>query len=136
MEKHYQIVNGDIVFNVVDEETVLEELEEALDKVFENHGEEEPIKFIVETSEEYTEPEDGSPSECYTALSISAPDCELIINYTAKAPVLVNVDGKFCHYWDFVLSDYTVTDLYDEESDETVGNLEDRVIKVIEASAQ
>ena len=133
MEKHYQIVNGDIVFNVVDEEAVMEELEEALDKAFENHGGEESIQFIVETSEEFTEPEDGSSSQYYTALCISAPDCGLIINYTAKAPTLVNVDGKFCHYWDFVLSDHTVTDLYDEESDETVGNLEDRVVKVIEA---
>lgn len=135
MEKHYQIVNGDIVFNVVDEETVLEELEEALDKAFENHGGEESIQFIVETSEEFTEPEDGSPSEYYTALCISAPDCGLIINYTAKAPTLVNVDGKFCHYWDFVLSDHTVTDLYAGESDEKAGSLEDAVIKAVEASA-
>ena len=135
MEKHYQIVNGDIVFNVVDEETVLEELEEALDKAFENHGGEESIQFIVETSEEFMEPEDGSPSEYYTALCISAPDCGLIINYTAKAPTLVNVDGKFCHYWDFVLSDHTVTDLYADESDEKAGSLEDAVIKAIEASA-
>ena len=89
--------------------------------------------FDVEISEEMTEPEDESRSEYYTALSISDPDCGVFINYTAKAPVLVNVDGKFCHYWDFVLSDHTVTDLYDEESDETVGNLEDRVVKVIEA---
>lgn len=136
MEIHYQIVNGDIVFNVVDEETVLEELEEALDKAFENHGGEESINFIVETSEEFTEPEDGSPSECYMALSISAPDCGLIINYTAKTPVLVNVDGKFCHYWDFVLSDHTVTDLYADESDEKVGSLEEAVIMEIEVSDQ
>lgn len=136
MEKHYQIVNGDIVFNVVDEETVLEELEQALDKVFENHGKEESIKFIVETNEEFTEPEDESRSEYYTALSISAPDCGLIINYTAKAPILVNVDGKFCHYWDFVLSDHTVTDTYDDESDEKVGSLEEAVIMEIEASDQ
>lgn len=133
MEKHYQIVNGDIVFNVVDAETVLEELKEALDKAFENPEGEESIIFDVEISEELTEPEDESRSEYYTALSISAPDCGLIINYTAKAPVLVNVDGKFCHYWDFVLSDHTVTDLFDEESDETVGNLEDAVIEAIEA---
>lgn len=135
MEKHYQIVNGDIVFNVVDEEIVLEELEEALDKAFENHGGEEPIKFIVESSEEFTEPEDESQSEYYTALSISAPDCGLIINYTSKTPVLVNVNGRFCHYWDFVLSDHTVTDLYAGESDETDGSLEEAVIKAIEASA-
>lgn len=133
MEKHYQIVNGDIVFNVVDEETVLEELKEALDKAFENPEGEESIIFDVEISEEMTEPEDESRSEYYTALSISAPDCGLIINYTAKAPTLVNVDGKFCHYWDFVLSDHTVTDLFDEESDETIGNLEDAVIEAIEA---
>lgn len=136
MEKHYQIVNGDIVFNVVDAETVLEELKEALDKAFENPEGEESIIFDVEISEELTEPEDESRSEYYTALSISAPDCGLIINYTAKAPVLVNVDGKFCHYWDFVLSDHTVTDLFDEESDEKVGSLEEAVIMEIEASDQ
>ncbi|MCQ2172783.1 MAG: hypothetical protein MJZ17_08555 [Bacteroidales bacterium] len=135
MEKHYQIVNEHIVFNVQDEDVVVNEIKELLDKAFENpypYGEDSP-KFIVGLRKDLAEPEKAELSETCTALSIHELDFDLIINYTAKNPVLVNIDGKFYHYWDFALSEHTVTELYADEDieSEVVGILEDDIIEIL-----
>lgn len=133
MEKHYQIVNEHIVFNVQDEDVVVNEITELLNKRYENPNGGDSLKFIVGLEEALAEPEKEEFSEICTTLSIHELDCNLIINYTAKNPVLVNIDGKFYHYWDFALSEHTVTELYADEDIESdvVGIIEDDIIEIL-----
>lgn len=138
MKKHYQIVNGHIVFDVQDEEAVLDEITELLNKEYE-HPYEESIRFFVTLEDEFTKTGNENTTEMYTALSINAPESGIIINYTTKAPVLVNIDGKFYHYWDFALSEHTVTEINAEEYSmeyDMVKNIEEDIIDTLTGPAE
>lgn len=108
-----------------------------LDNAFENPDGGESPEFFVDIREDSFEVDDQNHFEYFMALCINAPMCDLVINYTAQAPTLVNVGGTFSHYWDFGFASASITELYDEDGEEKLDeSLEDNVIEIIAASAK